>query len=97
MITNNSTYGATENVTVAEMGTGDVHMMGSEKAEDGSVHLGFRTVSEPQPINVIVPMEAKSYDELKPQIVFIFRKEESIDSLINMLIDCKKEFLSDSD
>lgn len=96
MIIQNATYGSTENVTVAEFGTGDIHMMGSEKAIDGSIHLGFRT-SEPKPINVIVPMEPTSYDELKPQIMFIFRKEESIDSLINMLIDCKRDFVSGSD
>lgn len=33
MIIQNARYGNTENVTVAEFGTGDIHMMGSEKAK----------------------------------------------------------------
>lgn len=94
MIRKNSKYGETNDVVVAEMGTGDVHMLGSEKAEDGSVHLAFRTTDTPKPINVIVDTEVKSFDEFKPDIVFIFHKVKSIDSLINMLKDCRKEMMS---
>ena len=90
MITKNAKYGKTKYVVVAEMGTGDVHMIGSEKAENGSVHLAFKTTKTPQPVDTKV----KSYDEFQPEIVFIFNKVESIDSLISMLQDCRSEMLS---
>lgn len=94
MITKNAKYGETNDVVVAEMGTGDVLMIGSQKAENGSVHLAFKTTETPQPINVIVDTKVKSYDEFQPEIVFIFNKVESIDSLISMLQNCRDEMLS---
>ena len=38
MITKNATYGKTKGVTVVELGTGDFHMVMSEKFDD-EVHL----------------------------------------------------------
>lgn len=95
MIVKGQKYGETTDVVIAVMGTGDVHMIGSEKDENGSVHLAFRTMEEPQPINVISDIDkGLEFDDLKPQIVFIFNKVESIDSLINMLKDCKDTMIS---
>lgn len=94
MIEKNATYGKTDNVVIVKLGKGDVHMIMSEKSEDNSVHLAFRT-TEPHSINEIREIEdGITYDDLKPEIVFIFNKVEGIDSLIEMLKDCKKEFLS---
>lgn len=93
MIIKNAEYGNTKNVVIAEFGKGDVHMIGSEGDENGGVHLAFKTTKEPQPINVIVDTNVSSYDEFQPEIVFIFNKSESIDSLISMLQECKKEMV----
>ena len=94
MITKNATYGKVENVTIAELGTGDCHMVSSAK-QNGEVHLTFRT-TEPHPINEDLPPieNGVTFDDLKPEIVFIFRKLESIDSLMNMLKNCRDEFNS---
>ena len=94
MIRTKSDYGKTKDIMVCEMGTGDIHMLGSEKAENGSVHLAFKTTKEPQPINVILPTNCDSYDEFKPELVFIYNKVESIDSMISMLQDCRTEMLN---
>ncbi len=93
MITKNARFGNTENVTVCEMGTGDVHMLGSLKDDDNEVSLAFRTVPDPQPINVKTKTSIKSFDEMKPELVFIFSKVESIDSLIGQLEDCKAQLI----
>jgi hypothetical protein len=89
MITKNANYGKTENVTVIEMGTGDVHMFQGLK-KNNSVSLVLKTL-EPMPINVKIPHDYKSFDELQPEVVFIFTKSESIDSMISMLQSCKEE------
>lgn len=94
MITKNAKFGETTNVVVCEMGTGDVWMVGSEKGKKGETMLAMKTVLEPKPINIIEKASVESFDEMKPELVFIFHKTESIDSLINMLQDCKAEMLS---
>ena len=93
MITKNATYGQTKNVMVCEMGTGDVWMLGSEKGEKGETVLAMKTVAEPRPINVIEKASVETFDEMQPELVFIFNKIESIDSFINMLKDCRTEML----
>lgn len=93
MIHKNATYGQTKNIMVCEMGTGDVWMIGSEKGENGETVLAMKTVSEPRPINVIEKPSVKSFDEMQPELVFVFNKVESIDSFINMLQGCKTEML----
>lgn len=94
MITKNGIYGKTENVVVVELGTGDCHMVMSEKLNN-EVHLTLRT-TEPNEINSDLPpiLEGVTFDDLKPEIAFIFRKVESIDSLIHMLKLCRDEFVS---
>lgn len=94
MITKNAQFGETTDVVVCEMGTGDVWMVGSEKGENGETIMAMKTVLEPRPINVIEKASVESFDEMKPELVFIFNKVESIDSFINMLLDCKAEMLS---
>ena len=91
MIVKNAIFGKTENVTVCEMGTGDVWMLGSEKDKEGSVVLALKTVLDPQPINVKRKTKVKSFDEMAPELVFIFSKVESIDSLIGQLEDIKEQ------
>jgi hypothetical protein len=94
MITKNAKFGETTNVVVCEMGTGDVWMVGSEKGQNGETMLAMKTVPEPRPINVNEKAGVESFDEMKPELVFIFNKVESIDSFINMLLDCKAVMLS---
>ena len=67
---------------------------GDEKGKKGETMLAMKTVLEPKPINIIEKASVESFDEMKPELVFIFHKTESIDSLINMLQDCKAEMLS---
>lgn len=93
MINKNATFGKTENVVVCELGTGDVWMVGSEKGNNGEVILALKT-TEPREINVKENSEVCSYDEMKPEIVFIFNKVESLDALIGMLQDCREEMIS---
>ena len=92
MINKNCIYGKVTGVTVAEFGTGDIEMNGSEKDKNGSVHLAFKTVETPGIIGKKVKSTYKTFDEMQPEIVFIFNKIESIDSVINMLKDCRKDF-----
>jgi len=94
MITKDAQFGNTKNVVVCEMGTGDVWMLGSEKGKNGETVLAMKTVDEPRPINVIEKASVETFDEMKPQLVFVFNKVESIDSFINMLQNCKTEMIS---
>ena len=84
-------FGKTKNIMIAEFGTGDIWMLGSQKGENGETFLAFKTVKEPRPINVVEKATVKTFDEMKPELVFVFNKVESLDSLINSLKDCKKE------
>ena len=93
MINKNATLGKTENIMICEMGVGDVWMVGSKKGEKGETVLAFKN-SSPKPINVLQKASVESFDEMKPELVFIFNKVESIDSFINMLQDCKTEMIS---
>ena len=91
MIHERGNYGKTKNIAIAEFGTGDIQMVGSKKGKNGETVLAFKTHEKPHPINVKEKSDWKSFDEMKPEIVFIFNKIESIDSLISMLEDCKSE------
>jgi len=93
MITKNATFGKTENTVVCELGIGDVWMLGSKKGENGEVVLALKT-TEPREINVKENASVDSYDEMQPEIVFIFNKIESLDALIGSLQDCRTEMLS---
>jgi len=93
MINKKADYGKTKDIMVCEIGTGDVIMISSEKGENGETILALKTVSEPHPINIITKTDIKTFDEMKPELVFIFNKVESIDCMINMLKDCKIEML----
>jgi len=93
MIIKNARLGKTKNVTVCEMGIGDVQMVSSEKGKDGKTILAMKTVPEPRPINVIEKSNVKTFDEMQPDLVFIFSNTESIDGFINMLQECKAEML----
>ncbi len=92
MITKNANYGKTKNVTVLELGTGDCKMAHS-KFQNNEVHLAFKT-TEPNPINVALEPYPKgtTMNDIQPELVFIFRKIESIDAVIYMLNSCRKEF-----
>jgi hypothetical protein len=94
MITKDAQFGNTKDVVVCEMGTGDVWMLGSERGENGVTVLAMKTVDKPNPINVIEKASVDTFDEMKPQLVFVFNKVESIDCFINMLQGCKAEMIS---
>lgn len=91
MITKNATLGSTKNVTVCELGLGDVWILGSEIGKEGYTVLGFKTIAEPKPIGCTIETSVKSFDEMEPELAFIFRNTESIDCLIEMLQGCKSE------
>ncbi|NCC88323.1 MAG: hypothetical protein EOM05_10770 [Clostridia bacterium] len=93
MIIKNATFGKTENVTILEMGTGDVLMIGSKKGVDGEVVLALKT-TEPKEIDVKLKTGFSSYDEMQPELVFIFNKAKSLNALIGVLNDCLAEMLS---
>lgn len=76
---------------VCEIGTGDVWMLGSEKGENGETVLALKTINPPRPIGVTEKADVDSFDEMEPELVFIFNKVESINALIDMLKDCKGE------
>jgi hypothetical protein len=89
MIVKNAKLGETENVMVCVLGTGDVWMLGSKKGENGEVILAMKTIDEPKPIGAHLEPSVETFDEMEPELAFIFNKVESIDSLIAMLEDCK--------
>jgi len=93
MIYKKANFGKTKGIMVCEMGSGDVWMIGSERGLKGEAILAMKTVSEPGPINVIQKASVETFDEMEPELVFIFNKSESIDSFINMLKDCKNEMV----
>ena len=95
MIYKKADFGNTEGIMVCEMGFGDIGMHGSAKGANGEVVLAFKTYSEPHPINVVEKSPYKSFDEMQPELVFIFNKVESIDSVISMLVDCREELLKE--
>ncbi len=93
MIHKKAKFGNTKDIMVCEIGTGDIYMIGSEKGEKGETVLAFKSQKEPKPINVIEKASVESFDEMEPELVFIFNKVESIDSIISMLNGCKEEML----
>lgn len=93
MIIKNATFGKTENTIVCELGAGDVFMLGSKKGNNGEVILALKTI-EPREIGIKRKTDINSFDELQPEIVFIFNKIESLDALIDTLLDCRTEMLS---
>jgi len=91
MINKKADFGNTKGIMVCELGTGDVWMLGSEKGENGEVVLAMKTQAEPRPINVIQKASVETFDEMNPELVFVFNKVESIDCMIAMLNDCREE------
>ena len=91
MIYKKANFGETKDIMVCMLGTGDVKMIGSEKGEHGETMLALKTVNEFHPIDVIEKASVKTFDEMKPELVFIFNKIESIDCMIHMLEDCREE------
>lgn len=91
MIHKKAEFGKTKDIMVCIMGTGDVQLVGSGKGENGETMLALKTVNEPHPIDVIEKANVKTFDEMKPELVFVFNKIESIDCMIHMLEDCRDE------
>ena len=91
MIHKKATFGKTKDIMICVMGTGDVKMIGSVKGEKGETMLAFKTVNEPHPIDVIEKASVKTFDEMNPELVFVFNKVESIECMIHMLEDCIEE------
>lgn len=95
MIYKKADFGNTKGIMVCEMGFGDVEMHSSAKGATGEVVLAFKNADRPHPINVVEKSPYKSFDEMQPELVFIFNKAESIDSVISMLEDCREELLKE--
>lgn len=89
MIVKDAQFGNTKGVTVVLMGKGDVYMVSSKRLKTGGVCLCFKTVKEPKPINVNKPSDYDSFDEMEPELAFMFSATESIDAVISMLELCK--------
>jgi hypothetical protein len=85
MIHKNAFYGSTSNVTVAEF-NGDILILNSKKTEVNSVHVVFQSDETTHKPNTKVEIGG-----IYPEIVFMFRKPESIDALINKLLEARSE------
>lgn len=97
MIYKKANFGNTNGIMVCEFGKGTIGMIGSEKTKDGYVALAFKGWDEPHPINVIEKHPYKNFDEMGPELVFVFSNADGIDSLISMLNDCKNDLLKNND
>ena len=89
MIYKNMKYGKVDGVTIVTLGEGDVRVTTSELSPVNTVHLTLTGVHEKHPIGIC---QTENFDEVMPDIVFIFNNKDSMDVLINSLVDCKKRF-----
>jgi hypothetical protein len=94
MIHKDATFGKTKNVTLLEFGTGDILMTGSRKSDEGITVVAMKTMNKPMPINVRFDSRYKTFNEMQPEVVLVFKEIESIDSLISALQNTKIEMQS---
>jgi len=92
-INKNVQFGKTKNVLLLEFGKGDIEMTYSE-VKNGKIILAFQEHVESHKIDVIENSPFKSFDEMKPPLVFLFSNIKSIDALIHQLEDMKKDLAS---
>lgn len=90
MIFRDAIFGKTEGVTVMEFGTGDILMINSKDKKSGHTALAFKTRDTPKPIGYTEDLSIGTYDEMKPEVVMVFRKKESIQATIEMLQELKE-------
>lgn len=90
MITKNSLYGKTKNVTVINFGQGTVHMFNAAQKEFGDIVLKS---GKPIPLG---KFDMKKHykgkttsDKIKPDVVMRFTNTKSIDVVIDRLNDLK--------
>jgi len=94
MIYRNAKYGNVEHpVMVVEMGVGDVLMYAGHKLEDGTVDLLFAHSEETTIINHPLKHDKKTALDVDPLLVLKVNNPASIDAIIGMLNECKKELL----
>ena len=93
MIHKKANFGNTKGIMICEFGKGTIIMNGSGKGADGRVVLAFKTADEPGVMHVVSKTHYESFDKMKPELVFMFEKAESIDRLISILNDCKADLL----
>ncbi len=82
MIHKNIKFGKTDNVTMCEMGSKDVHLWGTYKNKKDEVFLVLRTVTKKQ---IAEGLDFKDFDSLQPELVFKFTNIESIKGMISSL------------
>lgn len=88
MIFKNAIFGNTQYVTVCEFGTGTIKMVQS-KPKDGTVNLYLKT-QEPEPIGLVQEHSYKSIDDMKPEVVLMFKNIESLNAVILTLQELKE-------
>lgn len=93
MIKKNVKIGEIKNVTIVEMGTGDILIAGIDWKDEGA-HGILLSQDKPKDIenwnNVETPI--KSFEEAKDPVIIRFTRKESVDQLINSLLEVKKTF-----
>lgn len=96
MITKNTKYHGTPNVTLLEYGTGDIITNNLVPGEgDATKYTGITCRNATtHPIGTDHPADyGKTVTELQPDVVFTFTRVESIDVLLGMLHHARKDLL----
>lgn len=96
MIKKNENYGISEDVTIAEFGMGDI-IVAEGHIEGESVGVLLMANDEPNEIGTDhPPREGKTTDELKQDIIMIFKNIESLDVVIGALERVKEKMQESS-
>jgi hypothetical protein len=94
MVHYNQKYFETEGVTILEFGKGDIAVSSAESLTDKEAYLLFRST----PAGVIgeynEAMKAgMNSNDVKPEVLMVFPKPESIDVVIETLKEAKKSLI----
>ncbi len=89
MIHLNATIGTLTNQIVAEFGIGDISMIVVGNSLNPYSAVCLRT-QEPQEIGSKSEHSCETLEEIKPQITLLFSKVESIDVLVETLLEAKE-------
>jgi len=93
MIYKKAKIGERDDVTVVEMGTGDIHIVGIDWNEEGHHGVLF---SQDVPKDISkwndVQNPISDISEAKNPVVIYFSREEAVDQLIDTLFEVKEAF-----
>ena len=90
MILKNVQFAKTKNATVLDFGEGDIHIATAKQKDDKYTCVLFRNIKKGKIGRGVKPKPATS-DDMKPEIVMIFRKTESIEVVLDALKKAKKD------